>query len=267
MIRERSDPGRPVYEVNGPPFVVTSRRVAAHNRALIDDWFRPQIAGVESILDVHYALHAQHWWALRTYPLESASDCAALASAHMSQYALFSALELLRIGFAGGAGPLFRYVFESQCIAKFARTNPEAPLAVRWMRGEPVYFANGILKRIPARYEEHLSRFWTTLNQEAHATRDSLQASPYAEDNKTRIEADFAVFSMLLAFEFHMLANHTYQGELRQYVRQHEARREIARLLVRARQLHKEAAAVQSPAARNVVRAFAGQWIGASSSA
>ena len=260
MARDRPEFERIVYAAGSPPFVATQRDALPTNRVLIEQWFGDRLRITESILDVHHALHCQHWWALRQYPVRSASDSVALASAHKNQYALFSALELLRVGLNGSARPIYRYIFESQCIAKFSRVRTAHPLGDRWVAGKRISLRRAVFDHLSTALKSPLLQFWTLLNQTTHATVFALQDSPFAEDNRDAIEGDLAVLTLLLAFEFHMLASHTYAPALQAYVRQYDGRPVIAKLLTEGRRLHRAASSSHSAVARGVRRAFACDW-------
>ena len=215
----------------------------------------------EEMLDVQYAIVAAHIWTLGGVVAEPDEiGMLQFAAVHKGMLALLSAVNLVRDGFFGSARPLLRYVFEIQVLAKFVSTSRDLALAQRWHRGETIYFANAVLKRIVKLDPEPLREFWTVLNQFAHATSRSLQISPLAEDHKDELQFDLAAITLLLDAGFHLLSSHTFTSQMRYYATFYDENGHLRELRARARQLRKEGAKHYADQGRALSRTFRATW-------
>lgn len=111
-------------------------------------------------------------------------------------------------GFPGSARVHLRSVYEALIIAKFSSLRGDDKVIDKWKAGETIYFSKAIFKKILKPEFVELKNMWEPLCQYSHATIYSYQIFTNAEDLEQEIGSSFAILSILLDCQFHLINKH-----------------------------------------------------------
>jgi hypothetical protein len=108
----------------------------------------------------------------------------------------------------GPACTLLRSIVESLVLAKFCAKAEDPTVLNKWRAGEYVHLVNEVLNRISRPSFADTRSVWADLNRFSHATIYAQQVSGRFADVSKEIRATLGITSVLLYWNYHLLARH-----------------------------------------------------------
>lgn len=180
------------------------------NQYLTKEKFFERISAIQKCIDAQHQYVELFYGFLGKRHLTQHNDAETpiVSAVVKNEIALYSSLILTMDGLYGSGLALLRSVYEALMIAKFASLRQSDNLISKWIAGETIYFSNQVLKKIVAPELKELKILWETLCPLSHATIYSYQVVTKFEEIENEISVNFAILSMLLGCNFHLINKH-----------------------------------------------------------
>lgn len=180
------------------------------NQDFIQEKYAEQILAIINCFNAQYEYAKLFHGFMGQRHLTNHSDAEApiLSALFIQEIALYSSFTNIVEGFPGSARVHLRSVYEALMIAKFSSLRRDDKVIDKWKAGETIYFYKAIFKKILKPEFVELKNLWEPLCQYSHATIYSYQIFTNAEDLEQEIGYSFAILSILLGCQFHLINKH-----------------------------------------------------------
>ena len=180
------------------------------NRDFIQEKYAERILAIKNCFNAQYeyAKLFHGFMGQRHFTNHSDAEAPILSAVFKNEIALYSSFIDIVDGFTGSAMVHLRSVYEALIIAKFSSLRGDDKVIDKWKAGETIYFSKAIFKKILKPELAELKKLWEPLCQYSHATIYSYQIITNAEDLEQEIGSSFAILSILLGCQFHLINKH-----------------------------------------------------------
>jgi hypothetical protein len=253
-----------MYHRHDPPFVENFLAISKNNEKALSRVENFNFKLIKEILNVQHRFAAYHLWTINPSIGVGFSKAKPVlfSTYHKNLFTFFSAFDLTKRGFYGPARTLMRHTFESLIIAKFCAISKDNTLLQKWLSGEPIYFANGILKKIIVpNGVDAFSEFWELMCGYSHSTIYAQQISPEWKDNKKDIRYNFIFLRMLLECNYHLLNVHLITSSVRYYAESYTDKDEIKKLKSSMRELFRTSKMEMLPTPKTLIANYKRKWV------
>jgi hypothetical protein len=211
------------YGSSAPPL----REKLAHDSKICEDLinqnFGQEAELARRILDFSYEIACHYVWCFDA-PMfaDKPEKLDILFSAfHKSLFTLSSCIDLTCRGFYGPARPLLRHVFEFLVTAKFCNISTNPQIYKKWTDGGPVYFTNGVLRKIRSPDITPIIELWGHLNELTHATSSSSQVGLHFPLIAVDTQINLALIRVFGDWLAHLFTQHIVTSTMRYATRRY----------------------------------------------
>lgn len=129
-----------------------------------------------------------------------------------NMYSFYSSIILTQKGLAGSAKIIFRNIFESLIIGKYAALSQDTKFIKKWHNGEILSLKSNVFERVLKPYKDSsLAKLWETLCKFTHSTIYSQQMM---EPNDEDIKYNYILIKVLLEMNYHLINSYYINDSL-----------------------------------------------------
>jgi len=237
------------------------KRVTENQKAFERD-FGTRYTALRDAIDEQHALTRIYYGFLGASYLtnHSSAEKPIFSALTKNELALYASLSLVRDGLYGVALSQLRLIYEALMIAKTCSILKEHPFVEKWISGETIYFAKGVLGRIQAPPLDELRKLWPILCEHSHATVYSIQVETEYKEIKQHISGALAVIGMLICCNFHLLNRHFITPSMIYLGKRYLGKEEFINKRNKAKSATEELKKFLSFPAKKLVREYAASW-------
>ncbi len=253
-----------MYHKDDPPFVENFLAISKKNEKALSRVENLDCRLIKEILNTQHRFASYHLWTINPSIGVGFNKAKSVlfSTYHKNLFSFFSAFDLTKKGFYDPARTLMRHTFESLMIAKFCAISKDDSLLQRWFAGEPVYFANGVLKKIIVPNGiDAFSEFWDLMCGYSHSTIYAQQVSLEWKNNKKEIIYNFTFLRVLLECNYHLLNVHLITPSVRYYAEIYTDKIEIKKLKFSMRRLFSISKMYMLPTPKALIANYKRKWI------
>jgi len=211
------------YGTTSPPLRAKLAHDTKKCKAEVTRNFGAEVELARRLLDTSYEVACHYMWCFKAPHIVRQPDKATvlIAAFHKGIFTLSSCLDLTCQGLYGPARPLLRHAFEFLVIAKFCSVSTNTHIYEKWLNGDVVYFANGILKKINSPDVTPIAELWGELNELTHATSSSSQIGLHFPTIAQDIQINLSLIRVLCDWLAHLLTRHVITPSMRYATKRH----------------------------------------------
>jgi hypothetical protein len=236
-------------------------RLSSDHRRVLRKEFAKDLSLVKEILNLEYKIASHYMWVFRVRLPVIAPVL--LSCFHKNLFAVYSSIDLTQRGFYGAARPNIRQAYEALVIAKYCSIRGDRSIFERWEKGQPIYLASQIFRKVKEPNVAELRDFWTQLCGFTHASIYAQQIDLSKRDDPGFVQtgSNLVFLKIVLECNYHILSRHLLTESVKYFARRYGGVELPAGLRRKIKNLLTDSKVGMLPKGKRVISTFRRRWV------